>query len=49
MLGFKGGELRGICDTSILIPSIQGEYGPVEDMHLMINHLLAHWFQNKLK
>ena len=49
MLGFEGGELRGICDTSILIPSIQGEYGPVEDMHLMINHLLAHWFQNKLK
>ena len=29
--------------------SIQGEYGPVEDMHLMINHLLVHWFQNKLK
>ena len=49
MLGFEGGKLREICDTSILVPSIQGEYGPVEDMHLMINHLLAHWFQNKLK
>ena len=49
MLGFQGGKLREICDTSILVPSIQGEYGPVEDMHLMINHLLAHWFQNKLK
>ena len=49
MLGFEGGVLRGICDTSILIPSIKGEYGPVEDMHLIINHLLAHWFQNKLK
>jgi D-sedoheptulose 7-phosphate isomerase len=49
MLGFDGGELRKICDLSILIPSLKGEYGPVEDMHLMINHLLAHWFQNKLK
>jgi len=49
MLGFDGGELRKICDLSILIPSLPGEYGPVEDMHLMINHLLAHWFQNKLK
>jgi len=49
MLGFDGGELRKICDQSILIPSLKGEYGPVEDMHLMINHLLAHWFQNKLK
>ena len=49
MLGFDGGELRKICDISILVPSLTGEYGPVEDMHLMINHLLAHWFQNKLK
>ena len=49
MLGFDGGDLRQICDLSILIPSLPGEYGPVEDMHLMINHLLAHWFQNKLK
>jgi len=49
MLGFDGGALRKICDLSILIPSLPGEYGPVEDMHLMINHLLAHWFQNKLK
>ena len=49
MLGFEGGKLREVCDTSILVPSIQGEYGPVEDMHLMINHLLAHWFQNTLK
>ena len=49
MLGFDGGILREVCDSSVLVPSIQGEYGPVEDMHLMINHLLAHWFQNKLK
>ena len=49
MLGFDGGILREVCDSSVLVPSIPGEYGPVEDMHLMINHLLAHWFQNKLK
>ena len=49
MLGFDGGILREICDNSVLVPSVSGEYGPVEDMHLMINHLLAHWFQNKLR
>ena len=49
MLGFDGGQLRKICDISILVPSFSGEYGPVEDIHLTINHLLAHWFQNKLK
>ena len=26
-----------------------GEFGPVEDMHLIINHVLAHWFTEKLK
>ena len=49
LLGFDGGALREICDISILIPSAPGDYGPVEDMHLTVNHLLAHWFQNKLK
>ena len=49
MLGFDGGELRKICDLSILVPSLPGEYGPVEDAHLIMNHILAHWFQNKLK
>ncbi|SVC41518.1 uncharacterized protein METZ01_LOCUS294372, partial [marine metagenome] len=32
MLGFDGGELRKICDLSILVSSLPGEYGPVEDM-----------------
>ena len=49
MLGFEGGKLREICDTSILVPSIQGEYGPVEDACLIINYILAQYFQSKLR
>ena len=26
-----------------------GEYGPVEDAHLVLNHILAHWFQFRLR
>ena len=48
MLGFDGGKLLNICDISLLVPTLPGDYGPVEDIHLMINHILAHWFQNKL-
>jgi D-sedoheptulose 7-phosphate isomerase len=44
MLGFDGGELRKICNLSIIVTSKPSEYGPVEDMYLMINHLLVHWF-----
>ena len=49
ILGFTGGKLRALCDDFVHIKSETGEYGPVEDAHLIINHILAHWFQNKLK
>tara|TARA_B100000965_G_scaffold384020_1_gene383832 strand:+ start:208 stop:819 length:612 start_codon:yes stop_codon:yes gene_type:complete len=48
-LGFDGGKLKKISNEHILVDSIKGEYGPVEDIHLMINHILAHWFQEKIK
>lgn len=47
-LGFDGGKLRKISDIYILVKSEKGEYGPVEDCHLIINHILAHWFQSKI-
>lgn len=49
LLGFDGGKLKAICNLVIQVPSIKGEYGPVEDAHLILNHVLAHWFQCKLK
>lgn len=47
-LGFDGGKIKNYCDICIHIPSSNGEYGPVEDAHLVINHILAHWFQNSI-
>lgn len=48
-LGFTGGKLIEFCDVKIHVQSEAGEYGPVEDAHLIMNHILAHWFQNKIK
>ena len=48
-LGFDGGELKDLSDVVIHVKTEPGEYGPVEDTHLILNHVLAHWFQNKLK
>jgi D-sedoheptulose 7-phosphate isomerase len=48
-LGFTGGRLRELCDIALLVKSESGEYGPVEDAHLALNHILSHWFQCKLK
>ena len=48
-LGFTGGKLIDFCDVIIHVESELGEYGPVEDAHLIMNHILAHWFQSKLQ
>jgi len=48
-LGFEGGKLKELSDVTIHAITEVGEYGPVEDLHLIINHVLAHWFQEKLK
>jgi D-sedoheptulose 7-phosphate isomerase len=46
-LGFTGGEMKGLSDVCIHLPSV--EYGPVEDGHLIINHMLTiklkDWFE----
>jgi len=48
-VGFKGGKLKDISDVVVHVKSETGEYGPVEDAHLILNHVLAHWFQCKLQ
>ena len=40
---------KGMQVDYLIIPSKKGEYGPVEDMQLIINHILAHWYQITLK
>ncbi len=47
-LGFGGGKLKEISDVVLHVQSEAGEYGPVEDAHLVLNHILAHWFQCRL-
>lgn len=49
LLGFSGGRLKSLCDICVHVHAEAGEYGPVEDAHLVINHVLAHWFQSRLK
>jgi D-sedoheptulose 7-phosphate isomerase len=48
LLGFDGGQLRELSDVVVHVPTSRGEYGPVEDAHLVLNHVMAHWFQAHL-
>ncbi len=39
--GFDGGQLRQIVDVSVHIATPKGDYGPVEDVHLVLDHLIS--------
>lgn len=45
--GFGGGRLTRICDVNVVVDSDQ--YGPVEDVHLILNHVLHAWIQEEFK
>ena len=48
LTGFDGGFVRKSVDVSVHVPTLPGEYGQVEDLHLIINHALTVWLRNDL-
>jgi D-sedoheptulose 7-phosphate isomerase len=42
-LGRGGGKVAADCDVSLIVPS--DDYGPIEDAHMMLDHLLAAYFR----
>ncbi len=49
LVGFDGGRLAQICDHVVHIKSKKGEYGPVEDLHLILNHMIVSYLMMELK
>lgn len=45
-LGFDGGETKGLADTYVLVPT--DDYGYIEDLHLVLHHLLTAYFVDLL-
>ena len=41
-LGKDGGAAKSACDISVVIPSY--DYGPIEDAHMMLDHLITAYF-----
>ncbi|HWX09387.1 MAG TPA: SIS domain-containing protein [Gaiellaceae bacterium] len=41
LTGFDGGPLAEMAQLVVHAPTNKGEYGPVEDVHLIVNHLVA--------
>jgi D-sedoheptulose 7-phosphate isomerase len=38
---FDGGQLREVAKLGIHVPANKGEYGPAEDAHMVLNHLIG--------
>ena len=49
LVGFDGGELARICDHIIHVVTSKGEYGPVEDIHLVLDHMITSYLRMKLE
>lgn len=49
VLGFTGWQehspLAEYCDLEIRVPAFPEEYGPIEDIHMMVFHALVHWYE----
>jgi D-sedoheptulose 7-phosphate isomerase len=40
LTGFDGGRLAEIVDINVHAPTLPGEYGPAEDAHMIVEHLV---------
>ena len=47
LTGFGGGKLAKLADISFVVPS--DGYGPVEDVHMILDHIITGYLYEKLK
>ncbi len=45
--GMTGGRMLGLCDIPLHIPATADEYGPIEDMFSIVEHLIAGYLTMK--
>lgn len=41
LTGFGGGKLKRMADHVLHVPTQEGEYGPVEDIHMIFDHVIG--------
>jgi len=46
---FDGGALREMADYSVHVPTSKGEYGPAEDAHMILDHLITNYLMTNLE
>ncbi len=49
LCGFDGGISGKVSDLSILIETAKGEYGPVEDLHMILDHIVGTYLMRAVR
>ena len=44
--GFDGGKIKSSADINLHVPTQKGEYGPVEDVHMIFDHIVGNYFMH---
>lgn len=47
LVGFDGGRLAKMCDIVVCVNTEKGEYGPVEDVHMVLDHMITSYLMYK--
>jgi len=49
LTAFDGGTLRATVDLAVHVPTFQGEYGPAEDGHMVLDHLITAYLTHAVR
>lgn len=47
LTGFDGGRLRELVSVAVHAPTNKGEYGPAEDVHMVLDHLVTSYLEHR--
>jgi D-sedoheptulose 7-phosphate isomerase len=45
LVGFDGGKLKDACSLTLFTSNPKGDYGPIEDLHMSICHMLVSYLR----
>ena len=48
LTGFSGGHLKELADVAVHVETEDGDYGPAEDAHLVLNHMVTEMFRHRV-
>ena len=46
---FDGGKMKEMVDVSLHVPTEKGEYGPAEDAHMVLDHLISSYLMRLVR